>query len=332
VLFRTDFTPEQGLGPLFNSRACIGCHSSPVVGGMGAEGLGVVRRVGRLEAGEVDSLIGRGGPTAREHSVAELGYGCALSVGLPPDANVVSLRNAPSLFGVGSIDSIPDAAILANAVLHPDGVQGRPNLVTAEGGKRVGRFGWKAEVADLDRFVAEALRNEHGITSPLAPDDLIAPATVEAERCAGQGDRSEDDGSLLVPLVAYVRSLPAPSSQAVSTPVGEARFAQIGCAACHIPLLDSGGQELRLYSDLLLHDLGPRLDDVLRQGSASGRYWRTTPLRGLCGRFRYLHDGRARNLRAALLAHGGEAQPSVDAFRALGLEDQEQLLLFLGSL
>jgi CxxC motif-containing protein (DUF1111 family) len=332
TLFQADFNPEQGLGPLFNARACVDCHSSPVVGGMGTEGLGIVRRVGRLEAGQVDPLIGRGGPTAREHSVAELGHSCGLPVGLPAEANVVSLRNAPPLFGAGLVEAIPDDVILANAAPRADGVQGRPNLVTVGGQMRVGRFGWKAEIADLDRFVAEALRSEHGITSPLAPDELIAPAAPGTERCAGQGDDPEDDGSLLLPLAAFVRSLPAPKSEASTSEQGDLLFAQAGCAACHVPALSLDGQQVRLYSDLLLHDLGPRLDDGMRQGAAGGRDWRTTPLWGLSSRTRYLHDGRARSLRAALLAHGGEAQPALDGFRQLSTEDQERLLAFLGSL
>jgi CxxC motif-containing protein (DUF1111 family) len=266
---------------------------------MGAEGLGLVRRVGRLQAGEVDALVGRGGPVAREHSVAELGYSCALPVGLPLEANVISLRNAPSLFGVGLVDAIPDEAILANTAPRADGVQGRPNFVDVEGQRRVGRFGWKAQVADLDRFVAEALRSEHGITSPLAPDGVVA-SVGGPDRCAGAE--------------------------------GAALFAETGCAACHVPALKAEGREVKLYSDLLLHDLGPRLDDGLRQGAAAGRDWRTTPLWGLSSRPRFLHDGRARSLRAALLAHGGEAQPALDSFRRLSTEDQERLLDFLASL
>jgi CxxC motif-containing protein (DUF1111 family) len=87
-----------------------------------------------------------------------------------------------------------------------------------------------------------------------------------------------------------------------------------------------------LYSDLLLHDMGPVLDDGLPQGRARGVDWRTAPLWGLGSRARYLHDGRARSLRAAILAHGGEAGPSVERFLQLSPAEQEVLRAFLASL
>src|SRR5438067_6145918 len=46
AIFAADFTPEQGLGPLYNARSCVACHDTPAAGGMGADGLGVVLRVG----------------------------------------------------------------------------------------------------------------------------------------------------------------------------------------------------------------------------------------------------------------------------------------------
>ena len=332
LIFRTDLGPEQGLGPLYNARACVACHSEPEPGGMGSEGLGIVRRVGRVEAGRVDTLDGRGGPIAREHSVAELGYQCSMPTGLPPETNLVSLRNAPALFGLGAVEAIPDQAILAGAAPRDDGVAGRPSLVEVAGRPRVGRFGWKADVVDLEQFVAQALRSEHGVTSPLAPTDLLPGAAGSAGRCAGQGDDPEDDGSLVALLTAFVRTLPAPKAPEAGFEGGGALFAATGCEACHTPALSADGVAVRLYSDLLLHDLGPSLDDGLVQGVAKGRDWRTTPLWGLSRRARYLHDGRAKSLRAAVLAHGGEAQAAVLRFRSLSPVDQETLLAFLSSL
>jgi CxxC motif-containing protein (DUF1111 family) len=333
-LFRTDLTPAQGLGPLYNARSCTGCHSSPTVGGTGNDGLGIVARVGRVADGAVDPLVGRGGPTARAHSVAELGHPCGLSSGIPPDANVVSLRNAPALFGVGLIDAISHETILAGAVPRGDGVHGRANVVRdSDGRERLGRFGWKAETPGLELFVAEALRNEHGITNPLAPQDLT-PAVRDAEApCAGQSAGLEDDGALLASLTAYVRSLdPPPSPPQGSNAAGESVFLSIGCGACHTPSLPSGSDEARLYSDLLVHDLGSALNDGLSQGQAGGSDWRTAPLWGLGSRTRYLHDGRARSLHAAILAHGGEARTSINRFRRLAPAERDALQTFLASL
>jgi CxxC motif-containing protein (DUF1111 family) len=82
----------------------------------------------------------------------------------------------------------------------------------------------------------------------------------------------------------------------------------VGCAKCHVPALAGVNGDVLLYSDLLLHDMGPALDDKIVQGNATGADWRTTPLVGLAARRRYLHDGRAATLRDAILAHGGEAE------------------------
>ncbi len=109
-------------------------------------------------------------------------------------------------------------------------------------------------------------------------------------------------------------------------------FEATGCGKCHVPILGSGAQAVTLYSDLLLHDMGPALDDKIVQGEATGVDWRTTPLIGLGLRSRYLHDGRATTLHQAIVAHGGEAQIVRDRYLALKAEEQAQLLQFLNSL
>src|SRR5207245_10356162 len=202
-------------------------------------------------------------------------------------ANITSVRNAPALFGAGLIEAIPDDVIRAGAVPRGDGVQGRPNLVRApDGRERVGRFGWKGDTPTLQLFVADALRNEHGITSPLAPEANLPAAPVGAPRCAGAADAPKDDGQRVDALAAYVAALPAPAPlDAGSTgPVGAALFRDVGCAACHRPTLPDGQADIPLYSDLLLHDMGRSLDDAVVQGQARGPDWRTTPLWGLSSR------------------------------------------------
>src|SRR5436190_21142390 len=110
ALYRTNFTPERGLGPLFIEQACSSCHLEPEVGGVGPGGLATALRVGRLTGAGFDPLIGRGGPFAQAHSVSELGVACDRSAGIPAAANVTSVRNAPSLYGTGLIEAIPEDA------------------------------------------------------------------------------------------------------------------------------------------------------------------------------------------------------------------------------
>ncbi len=301
---------------------------------MGKNGLGTALRVGRLAPGGFDSLDGRGGPVARARSVAELGETCPVAPGIPADANVTSVRNAPSLFGLGLIDQIPDAAILAEAARQERGgsVRGKPHRVAVRDGlERVGRFGWKAQAARLDEFVGEAFRTELGITNPTAPRDLVTPPTGSS--CAGFGPDPEDTGELVRAVTAYITALEAPAGHAEQTrPDGAAIFRRIGCAECHTPSLPGPAGAVPLYSDLLLHDLGSALDDGVVQGQAQGRDWRTTPLWGLRLRGRFLHDARAETLPAAITAHAGEAAATTAHFRMLHEAEREALLAFLREL
>jgi CxxC motif-containing protein (DUF1111 family) len=141
-------------------------------------------------------------------------------------------------------------------------------------------------------------------------------------------------------------------------------FTRIGCAACHQPKL---GDVEGIYSDLLLHDMGPKLADSGQYGGsnvlpgdgpsdqvdplpiisgsepeASGkktpkfgaapREWRTPPLWGLRDSAPYLHDGRADTITAAVAFHGGEGDDSATQFLHLSLRERQQIELFLQSL
>jgi CxxC motif-containing protein (DUF1111 family) len=350
ALFVRAFTPGQGLGPLFNDRSCAGCHLQPRAGGVGRNGLATVLRIGRLSRAGFDPMTGRGGPVARAHAVSELGVACGRRAGIPAGVNVTSVRNAPALFGSGLIDAIDERAIRAGARDRRDGrdgvsgVSGRPNLVRgADGRERVGRFGWKADTPALEQFVAEAFRNELGVTSPEAPAIAArdagatgasdaADATDAASDACGETSRAgELDRDDVAAVTKFLAALPAPVP-ARADPAGARVFQDTGCAACHVMSLPAGPRRVALYSDLLLHDMGELLDDRVDQGSATGREWRTAPLWGLRDRTRYLHDGRARSLEAAILAHGGEARRAQRRFRALPAKQRRALVAFLKGL
>jgi CxxC motif-containing protein (DUF1111 family) len=256
---------------------------------------------------------------------------CTLTPGPPSTANLISVRNASALYGLGLIDAIPDHVIRAGAVTRGS-VSGRPNIVRdAQGRERVGRYGWKADTAGLAQFVAEAFRNELGITSPLAPADPIP-------RNSGCGGTSatlwDDDGTTIRAVTAYLASLLPPlAPQEGLSAVGRTLFTSTGCAACHTPTLPTAdGRDVPLYSDLLLHDMGAALDDQVMQGSARGKDWRTTPLWGLGTRPRFLHDGRATTIKDAILAHDGEGADAAREFRRLTHSEQAALLDFLSAL
>jgi mono/diheme cytochrome c family protein len=332
ALFSKEFGPADGLGPLYNARSCLACHQSPTSGGAGLNGLALVSRVAQIDPGSSAFRLSTAVPVARARTIAELGFPCRLTHGPPADANVISLRNAAPLYGLGLIDEIADEVILANAALQT-GIKGRPNLVKDRSGREnIGRFGWKGDVAHLEQFVADAFRNEIGITSPLAPQDVaIAPDGG----CGPTKSGLDDDGSTIRAVTAYLAALPAPlpeRSAAKSYQQGEQLFSSTGCVSCHTPALPSRRGEVALYSDLLLHDMGSALNDGIVQSDAVGAEWRTTPLWGLRLRTRFLHDGRAATFAEAILAHDGDGAAAARAFRQLPHDDRNALLDFLSVL
>jgi CxxC motif-containing protein (DUF1111 family) len=335
TLFRKEFEPSDGLGPLYNARSCLACHQSPTSGGVGLNGLALVSRIGQIDKGSSEFRLDDGVPVARDKTIAELGFPCRLTHGPPARANLISLRNASSLYGLGLIEEITDEVILANGALQI-GVKGRPNIVKdRQGRESIGRFGWKADVANLEQFVADAFRNELGITSPLAPQDI----TTSGDNSCGQTHLGlDDDGSIVRAVTAYLTGLPAPTLESSvlksskSYHQGQQLFSSAGCVSCHTPTLSSKRGDVALYSDLLLHNMGPALNDGIVQGNATGAEWRTTPLWGLRLRARFLHDGRATTPAEAILSHDGDGAAAAHAFRKLTRDDRNALLVFMSTL
>jgi CxxC motif-containing protein (DUF1111 family) len=277
-------------------------------------------RVASIIGGTFDPLIGHGGPVARNRSISELGLGCGLRTGVPAQANAVSPRSAMTLRGVGRMDAIQNKDIVAVMNGQPAAIRGHQNLLP-DG--RPGRFGWKAELATLVEFMGDAFRTELGLTNPLQPDDLV-------RGCGAGLLRPELDGLPLIAVTAFMNSInpPDPSPACLASP-GATVFGNLGCTGCHTPTIPSQGVQARIYSDMLLHDMGPALADGFPAFQASGSEFRTMPLWRLADRGFFLHDGRATTVRGAIEAHGGQSAPAAAAFGALGDGDRQALLDFL---
>jgi CxxC motif-containing protein (DUF1111 family) len=118
---------------------------------------------------------------------------------------------------------------------------------------------------------------------------------------------------------------------------GEQVFTAIGCAACHVPALETGEsanplfdrKTVALFSDLLLHDIGT--GDGIKQGAAEPHEIRTPALWGLRFRRPLLHDGTA-TLEEAIRRHTREAELARRGFERLSATDRAALLAFLRSL
>ncbi|CAM3871259.1 di-heme oxidoredictase family protein [Paracidovorax anthurii] len=294
------------------------------------------------------------------YGFADLGYGP-----MHPEV-MVSPRIAPQIIGVGLLEAIDEADILANAAdqaAAPGPIKGTPNRVwdAPSGRMMLGRFGWKANVATIAHQSGGAFLGDMGITSrhfaqetctPAQKDCLAAPSGKSADRQGQPG--VEIDDKTLGDVVFYQAVLAPPARRDVNDAAvlrGQALFAQAQCAACHrpsyvtkegpFPRLTSkalSGQRIWPYTDMLLHDMGEGLADGRPDFQANGRQWKTPPLWGtgliqdVNGHTRLLHDGRARGVLEAILWHGGEAEDARQNVLRMDKADRDALVKFVESL
>jgi CxxC motif-containing protein (DUF1111 family) len=395
---------SDGLGPLFNARACQSCHlkdgrGHPPEGRTDATSMFLRlartaetaeekaaladRKVlnlpdpvygGQLQDLAVPGLVGEGKMAISYAEIpVTLGDGTALSlrkpsysVGSPSSgplhpATTLSPRVSPQMIGLGLVEQIHPADILARADPHDsdgDGISGKASIVRdgKSGELTLGRFGWKASTPSIRQQSADAFAGDIGISSPDAPrhwgdctaaqgDCRAMPTGVQARL----GDTEAPDP--ILDLVAfYSQNLAVPARRSIDKPeilAGKKVFYDLGCASCHTPKFvtrrdaPNKAQSFQLiwpYSDFLLHDMGEGLADGQVVGDATGTEWRTPPLWGIGltetvnGHTFFLHDGRARNLTEAILWHGGEAQGARDRFLARPKAEREALVTFLESL
>ncbi|MEL6317680.1 MAG: di-heme oxidoredictase family protein, partial [Pseudomonadota bacterium] len=345
---------SDGLGPLYNARSCQRCHlrdgrghppngpedsrvsmllglSAPGAGadvgaawfetaphpvyGAQLQDFGIPGHAaeGRLDLAYEEVVVAlSGGETARlrkpVYRVSNLGYG-------PLGAEtLLSPRIAPQMIGLGLLEAISEADILAQADPEDadgDGVSGRARMVdsVALGRRAVGRFGLKAATATVIDQSAAAFSGDMGLSTPFVPGGHGECTEAQtACRAAPTGESAKHGGREVgreaLDLVAfYSRNLAVPARRDVDDPTvlrGKRVFYESGCAACHTPKFvteryeavdgPAARQELSFqliwpYTDLLLHDMGEGLADGRPEGAelesgATGREWRTPPLWG----------------------------------------------------
>jgi CxxC motif-containing protein (DUF1111 family) len=292
----------------------------------------------------------------------------------------LSFRIPLQTFGLGLIEAIQDQTILGNfastaSLRAPLGIGGAPNRSGNDG--TITRFGWKAQNKSLAIFAGEAYNVEMGVTN-----DVFPTARDESPACS-QGINEPNDitrtdvtdtrnQAFSNPLhmrpdwlefAVFMRQLapPRPAPFSPSARRGQQLFGTgpaspgIGCFLCHTPMMMTGPRHetealqnvpANLYSDLLVHHMGPGLADNVTQGLAAGDMFRTTPLWGVGQRLFFLHDGRTDDLLVAIASHasaGGEdtrgsqyppseANAVIRRFDALPPADKQAVLDFLRSL
>jgi CxxC motif-containing protein (DUF1111 family) len=389
---------SDGLGPFSNARACQDCHLKDGRGHVpdaGEAAVGMFLRLsvagGVAPAGIADYLPtlphpvlggqlqnfaapgltseGRMGLSYRDLPVT-LGDGEVVVLRAPTysvEAEgvgevMISPRLAPQMIGLGLLEAVPAADILARvdeADTDGDGISGRANIVWSEEFQlpMLGRFGWKAGMPTIREQTAGAFSGDMGLSTVVMPDPY-GDCTVAQTECRGAAvgqepgvrDGLEVDRAAFDLVAYYSRNLAVPERRNVDDPVvlqGKALFHDMTCASCHTPkfvthrLEGQPEQSFQLiwpYTDMLLHDMGEGLADGRPEARATGSEWRTAPLWGIgltaqvSGRVELLHDGRACSLTEAILWHGGEALPARDAFANSPKPDRDALIAFLESL
>ena len=351
MLVRLSITPTAGDAAILERQGIV---PEPVYGGqlqdMAIPGVPAEGKL-RIDYQRLQLQFADGTPIELRQpqlNISQLGYGP-----LHPDTQV-SARVAPPMIGLGLLEAISEAHILANADpedRNGDGISGRANWVWDEALAKtvLGRFGWKAGQPSLNQQNAHAFAGDMGLTSTLRPFDDCSPSQT-ACRNAINGGTPEVSDYILGQVLFYSRNLGVPARRQVDDPqvlAGKALFQQAGCTGCHTPRFTTAAnaaepelanQLIRPYSDLLLHDMGEGLADNRAEFQASGREWRTPPLWGIGltetvnGHSQFLHDGRARNLLEAIVWHAGEAQAAKQAVLQFDLKQRTALLAFLQSL
>src|SRR3954470_15723637 len=343
VAGKTDFEEEEsvadGLGPRMTLDSSGGCHSQPAIGGTSpAVNPQFAFATQGGAADHVPSFITADGPVREARFVknadgtADGGVhalftitgrtgasGCTLSqpsFGHELANNNVIFRIPTPTFGLGLIEQVPDAAIVANQNANGFaksqlGIRGKANYhvagrtitgMTNNNGNdgTIARFGWKAQNKSLLLFSGEAYNVEMGITNELFQTEREEDGNCQFADVPN--NVTNTDSSVATEVISgierfafFMRLLDAPQASS-DTPGGawsiwrgRQTFGESGCALCHTPSFTTGNSPIaalrnkpvKLFSDLLVHDMGVGLADGITQGEAGPREFRTAPLWGL---------------------------------------------------
>jgi CxxC motif-containing protein (DUF1111 family) len=338
------FTPENGLGPLFVATSCGSCHAGDGKG----HPFTTLTRFGQSDT-LGNQFLHLGGPQLQSRAIP------GVQPEQIPTGATFSKFTPPANTGLGFIEAIPDATILALADENDtdgDGISGRPNWITVpqyciirpgtiiRNGKYIGRFGKKAGVYDLLQQTVNAYNQDMGVNSTYEHYNTYTGLEVDPEI----------SNQTALDVVFYLQTLKAPVQRKqhdADVIAGKQLFMNISCGKCHVPQLQTGPSSISAlanktffpYTDQLLHDMGPGLNDGYTEGTALPSEWRTPALWGLGlsknsqgGQYFLLHDGRAHSINDAILMHGGEAQGSRNSYTNLSEPDKQKLIKFLESL
>ena len=359
--------PLPGLGPRFNGNSCFMCHSQPSIGGS-SPGQGTplfagnpqiplathrgamnnvpsfvsIRPNGPVVEARFPLAIDSAGTPVKvlDGSVQQL-YIIAGRDDAPPcnikqppfgtevAANNVIFRVPTPTFGMGFIETTPDATLVGNLLASSSNTFGVSGHLNSNGNDQtVTRFGWKAQNVSMLMFAGEASNVEMGVTNELfpferrpgdcatnpTPEDFTTPTnqTLSTNPVVIGSDIELESFFMFAntPPAQCDFSSQAPGGVPQCLPLsaaaldGQLQFNRAGCNTCHTPTLHTGpsiftdlnNAPFNPFSDFAVHHMGSSLADGVTQGAAGPDEFRTAPLWGAGQRLFFLHDGRANNL------------------------------------
>src|SRR5215831_14298599 len=361
-----------GLGPTYNAQSCRECHQNPTSGG--------ISQITELRVGHQDGAGNFVNPTISINDGAasipnrSLVNDRAICPGIVTDANGVqhnfpqtqaqervpgsenirTFRTSLNTLGDGFVEAIDSNNLVAIANNEVQQSAGRINplviqvpILEAPGNNRVGRFGWKNQMASLLSFSSDAYLNEQGITNRLNGSDFTTVCKVTTD--------PEDVDNDIDIFARFMRSTKAPSrdnalAATADAQAGQNIFNAIGCAICHVTSITTaatgtvinngaftvpaalGNKIIHPFGDFLLHNVGTGDGIVQNGGQGSANFMRTPPLWGVRTRDRLMHDGESLTRNDAILRHDGEANFVINNYRALSTNQKNQLITFINSL
>lgn len=359
--FEEQETIANGLGPIYNDKACVNCHQNPVTGG--------ISQITELRVGHRDVngnfvnptiFINNGANSVPNRSLVNDRAICPQAQErVPGSENIRTFRTATNTLGDGFVEAIDSNTLFGIAVNQARLTRGQiagqfiqVPVSEAPGHVRGGRFGWKNQHASLLSFAADAYVNEMGITNRLQPTDSTSVCKVtsdpeNADDANGIGDIDR--------FAQFMRATNVPPRDAALAATSDAQagaqlFNNVGCVVCHVSSITTapagtvinggvltvpaalGSKVIHPFGDFLLHNVGTG-DGIQQNGPPeTANKMRTAPLWGVRTRDRLMHDGESLTRNEAILRHAGEATFVINRYRGLTNTQKNQLITFLNSL
>ena len=297
---------RDGLGPLFISRSCSGCHTQdgrghpplldeeytsllfklsvkdakghfsphPVYGDqIQTRSLSTHLKEPKImvEYQKVEGVYADGSPYELERPIYTL-EGNHEGVRMSP-------RVAPAIIGLGLLEAIPESTLIGWSDPQDrdgDGISGRLNYVTdvLANKKSVGRFGWKAVQPSVKQQVAVAFNADIGITTSLFPKENHTSSQGETLDKFPSGGQPELNDEMLAAVTLYSQTIAVPAQRnhlKKEVLQGEKLFTQMNCNSCHVSKVNTESHTIPALANQKIRPFTDLLLHDMGEGLSDGR-------------------------------------------------------------